>query len=106
MTDINGTLDARQLKTLEVTFYGFHDFTMQAISTLCASVDGGYSFHLARSNGKPPLGKKQEYEGETVNGVTHEYVDQTSNGGFTGDEFAGTVTFILGDFHLVVSYAT
>lgn len=104
-SDVNQVI-AKAEDAINGSLSGFHAGTMESISTLCDSVEGSYLFQLVRSNGNPPLGEKQEYEGETVNGVTHEYVRQTTNGGFTGDEFAGTVTFILGDFHLVVSYAT
>ncbi|MBC8718775.1 hypothetical protein [Ochrobactrum sp. Marseille-Q0166] len=81
----------------------FSSKTMQAIDTLSRSVDGVWSVMLIRHEGRPPRGNRQEYEGPPVNGIKHEWVDQ-SGGGFTGDDFHGTVTFVLGDYHLIASY--
>ena len=78
--------------------------TMSAISTLIKSVEDRTWFDLKRHEGQPPTGRKQDYEGETVRGIKHEWVSQTTNGGFSGDEFAGTVTFILGEYHLIIHY--
>lgn len=80
--------------------------TLGAISKLAGSVDGVYSVKVTKHDGKPPPGKKQRYEGDPVSGVKYEWVDQSTGGGFTGDEFAGTVTFILGDYHLTIWYST
>jgi hypothetical protein len=79
--------------------------TMDAIATLAGSVDGNYSIHLRRHDGKPPNGDQQEYEGPPVAGVKHEWVDQRGPG-ISGDDYAGTVTFVLGEFHLLVEYAS
>lgn len=79
--------------------------TMMAIATLSRSVDGAFSTKLVPHAGKDPKGDMQDYEGPHVDGVTHEWVDQ-SGPGMSGDDFSGTVTFVLGDYHLVVEYAT
>ena len=78
--------------------------TMSAIQTLINSVEDRTWFELKRHEGQPPSGHRQDYEGDPVQGIKHEWVDQTMNGGFSGDDFAGTVTFILGDYHLIVHY--
>lgn len=83
----------------------FSSKTMQSIDTLSRSVDGAYNVFLQRHEGKPPRGKCQDYEGPAVKGIKHEWVDQ-SGGGFSGDDFHGTVTFVLGDYHLIVSYTS
>lgn len=47
-------------------------------------------------------GDRQESEYETFD---HEYINQTTNGGYTGDEFAGTIYFPLSDTqYLAMSY--
>lgn len=79
--------------------------TMEAISTLAGSVDGAHAMTLKRHNGAPPKGERQDYEGPEVKGIRHEWVDQ-SGPGMAGDDYYGTVTFVLGDFHLIVEYAT
>lgn len=77
---------------------------MSAISTLISSVEDRTWFDLKLHDGQPPAGRKQDYEGKNVQGIKHEWVSQTTNGGFSGDEFAGTVTFILGEYHLIIHY--
>lgn len=78
--------------------------TMAKISTLTASVDGNFSIRLSPHNGEKPKGDRQDYEGPEVRGIQHEWVDQ-SGPGLGGDDFHGTVTFVLDDYHLVVEYA-
>ena len=78
---------------------------LDAISTLIGSVEGAYSVTLKGHEGFMPKGKRQDYEGPTVRGVKYEWVDQ-SGGGFSGDDFHGTVTFVLDDYHLIVDYAS
>lgn len=82
----------------------FSSKTMLAIDTLSRSIEGAHTIFLQRHEGNPPRGKRQDYEGPPVNGIKYEWVDQ-SGGGFSGDDFNGTVTFILGDYHLIVSYS-
>lgn len=79
--------------------------TMAAISALTRSVDGAYAVRLVPHAGAQPQGDMQEYEGPEVDGIQHEWVDQ-SGPGMAGDDFSGTVTFVLGDYHLIVEYAT
>lgn len=79
--------------------------TMSAIATLAGKVDGAFSIKLVEHNGASPKGEMQDYDGPAVDGIKHEWVDQ-SGPGFSGDDFSGTVTFVLGDYHLVVEYAT
>jgi hypothetical protein len=77
--------------------------TLNAITVLASSVDGAYSAVVKHNPGQTPSGTKQDYEGPAVNGVKHEWVDQ-GGGGITGDDFHGFVTFVLGEYHLVVSF--
>ena len=83
----------------------FSTKALEAITTRAGSVDGAHSIMLKRHEGYIPKGKRQPYEGPPVRGVKFEWVDQ-SGGGFSGDDFYGTVTFELGEFHLIVSYAS
>lgn len=77
--------------------------TLDAIAVLSSSVDGAYSVAIKKKPGQTPSGEKQDYEGPAVDGVKHEWVNQ-GGGGITGDDFHGDVTFVLGDYHLVVSF--
>ncbi len=77
--------------------------TLDAITVLASSVDGAYSVAIKKKLGQTPSGSKQDYEGPAVDGVKHEWVVQ-GGGGITGDDFHGTVTFVLGDYHLEVSF--
>ena len=79
--------------------------TMAAIATLVGSVDGGHSVFLKRHDGVRPQGEQQDYEGPEVPGVRHEWVAQ-SGPGIAGDDYYGTVSFVLGDYHLIVEFHT
>ena len=79
------------------------DKTLKAIEVLSSSVEGSYSITITHKPGKTPKGSKQDYEGPVVDGVKHEWVDQ-DGGGFSGDDFHGHVTFVLGEYHLAVWY--
>lgn len=80
--------------------------TLRAIDTLCRSVDDGHTVSLTKHEGRPPAGTRQDYEGPPVSGVEHEWVDQDDGGGLSGDSFTGTVTFVLGQYHLIVEFAS
>jgi len=77
--------------------------TMEAIATLVGSVDGAYSLLLRKHEGAKPRGKRQDYDGPEVPGIRDEWVDQ-NGGGISGDDFHGTVSFVLGDYHLIVAF--
>lgn len=75
--------------------------TLDAISKLVESVEGVCSIKICKAEGYAPRGIMQDCDAGVV---PKEWVNQTTNGGFSGDEFAGTVTWKLGSHYLIASY--
>lgn len=81
----------------------FSGKTLDALMALVDSVDGVTSFRVYGADGFTPKGEVKDCD---VGIVAKEWVDQTTGGGFSGDEFAGTVTWRLGRHYVVVQYHT
>jgi hypothetical protein len=79
----------------------FSNKTLAAVQALITGVDGCYSVSIKSVAEHIPQGDVQDCDSGVVQ---KEWVDQRGPGQM-GDEFHGTVTWKLGDFYLIASYA-
>lgn len=77
----------------------FSNKTLSAIYELANHADS-HGLRIVRADRYKPKGEKQDCG---IAGVKHEWVKQ-SGGGFTGDDFHGTVTWKIGDFYVIAYY--
>lgn len=77
--------------------------TMNAISTLLKGDEGYYGAYLVHTEKHTPEGEKQSCD----HGVADaKWVNEHYGGGFFGDDYSGTITWLLGSHYLIVSYST
>jgi hypothetical protein len=80
----------------------FSNKTLAAVQALIASVGGCHGVEIKPAAEHLPKGEMQDCDAGIV---PKEWVDQRGPG-MAGDEFYGTVTWKLGDFYLIASYAS
>lgn len=79
----------------------FSNETLGAVKSLLENVDGLLGVQIRAASCHIPVGVEQDCNSGLV---TKEWVDQHGPG-IGGDDYHGTVTWKLGDFYLIASYA-